>query len=160
MEEDYDMSVRCITRITKRKRKAAVLESDNEDKFEDDEELEDPDNAEDNKEDDVGQHYVKEEGSRIRYMPQQGNRRHNPPCDNCIRKNKACIDQGSNKAHGACYECGRLKQKCLFYVSKFILIVLPFFSQSSRCELRVRNQAVRSVPLRHRNPFQNALRNP
>jgi hypothetical protein len=159
-EEDYDTFVRRITRITKRKRKAVVLESDNEDEFEDDEEFEDPDDAEDNEEDDVGQHYVKEEGSRIRYIPQQGNRRHNPPCDNCIRKTKACIVQGSNKARGACYECGRLKQKCIFSVSKSILIVLPFFSKSSRCELRVRSQAVRSVPLRHRNPFQNATKNP
>jgi hypothetical protein len=60
--------MRRITCITKRKWKAVVLESDNEDKFEDDEELEDPDDAEGNEEDDVGQHYVKEEGLRIHYM--------------------------------------------------------------------------------------------
>ena len=110
-DEDFQTFVRKLNRTSKRN----VVESASEEVDEDDEEDFDDD------EDDDGRRYVKEEGkhqyySQQRgYQPQRGNRKNNPRCVRCIQRNFACYMQDSNKARGACYECGRGKQKCFFF---------------------------------------------
>jgi hypothetical protein len=110
-EESYDAFIKHIKGQMKR---GNVKVSDDEEEYEDEEEPEDLEDAEDDEEDDNG--YVKEE-SRMRPNPRRGHLRNNPPCDNCIRKAKDCITQDSSRSRGACFNCGKLKQKCIFSVS-------------------------------------------
>jgi hypothetical protein len=119
-EESYDAFIK---RIKSKMKPSTVKVSDDEDEYGDEEEQEYPEEAEDDEEDEDG--YVKEE-SRVRYNPRRGNRRNKPPCDNCIRKGKDCITQDSSRSRRACYNCGKLKQKCIFSVSQFLSLLFLF----------------------------------
>jgi hypothetical protein len=71
--------------------------------------------------------YVKHEGSRIRYLPQRANVPRARPCDGCVKRNQTCYSQDSEKTRGACFECGRLKQKCIYSVSNYIILAIKFY---------------------------------
>ena len=97
-----------------------MIESDDEEEFEDHYE-DDMNQEEQYQEDEDDARYFKEEGSKVRYAPLRGNQANDPPCDACVRRRKPCYPQGSEKSRGACYECGRLKTKCIFSVSYYFL---------------------------------------
>ena len=90
-------------------------EDDTEDR-KDQENLEDDDDEGEDDKDDHGQRYIKEENLKVRYPPLRGNERNSPPCNTCVRRNDVCYMQDLTKTQGECYECGRMKMKCIFSV--------------------------------------------
>ena len=127
-EEDFATFVNRVALGTKRK--STYIESGSEEKgVDDDDDDDDDDDGEevDDPEDDdeaEGHYYLKDEGARVRYMPQRGNHKNTPPCDGCVKRSSDCYSQYSRKSRGACYECGRMKQKCIFTVNCFHFYVI------------------------------------
>ena len=118
-EEDFHSFVRCIGRTMKRKGIEVEYDSEGEDDAEDhkdQENLEDDDDEGEDDEDDRGQRYIKEENLKVQYPPLRGNEQNSPPCNVCVRRNDVCYAQDSTKTRGACYECRRMKMKCIFSV--------------------------------------------
>src|ERR1700678_850795 len=146
-EEDFETFVRRFKGTSRRK----VIESDDEEEFEDDE---DQDQEED--EEDYGEYY-KVEGSKARYVPVRGNHRNDPSCDACIRRRKPCYPQASDKNRGACFECGKLKIKCIFSVSNPTIPILNCINLFSRFldQTSFVNRPVRSQGMLPRNRFSN-----
>jgi hypothetical protein len=77
----------------------------------------------------VKEYYMKGGEQKVRYIPQKG-KPNTTPCDACYKKNQTCYTQNSTKARGACYDCGRMKNKCLYTVS-FLLFFAVILSYSS-----------------------------
>jgi hypothetical protein len=77
----------------------------------------------------VKEYYMKGGEQKVRYIPKKG-KPNTTPCDACYKKNQTCYSQNSTKARGACYDCGRMKNKCLYTVS-FHLIFAVILSYSS-----------------------------
>lgn len=48
------------------------------------------------------------------------------PCDACVKKGQTCYSQISVKARGACFECGRLKSKCIYSVRIFLIFFVSY----------------------------------
>jgi hypothetical protein len=117
---DFQTYVRQLNRTSKRK---IVMESASEGEDEEEDDVDDFDVDEH----DDGRHYVKEEGARRQYYPQRGNRRNNPRCDRCTRRNDLCYAQDLSKARGACFECGKGKQKCIFSVRNYTIVSIQYY---------------------------------
>src|SRR5271168_614104 len=141
-EEDFETFVRRFKRTSRRK----VIESDDEEEFEDDEDQDQEDDEED---------YYKAEGSKARYVPVRGNHLNDPPCDACVRPRKPCYPQDSEKNRGACFECGRLKIKCIFSVSNPTIPILNCINLFSRFldQTSFVNRPVRSQGMLQQNRF-------
>jgi hypothetical protein len=146
-EEDFETFVRRFKGTSRRK----VIESDDEEEFEDDEDQDQEDDEED-----YGEYY-KVEGSKARYVPVRGNHRNDPSCDACIRRRKPCYPQDSDKNRGACFECGKLKIKCIFSVSNPTIPILNCINLFSRFldQTSFVNRPVRSQGMLPRNRFSN-----
>ena len=114
--KNISILVRHISRTTKRKGIEVESDSEGEDDAEDRKDQENDDDEGEDDEDDCGQRYIKEENLKVRYPPLRGNKQNSPPCNACVRRNDVCYAQDSTKMRGACYECGRMKTKCIFSV--------------------------------------------
>src|SRR5271168_209445 len=147
-EEDFETFVRRFKGTSRRK----VIESDDEEEFEDDEHQEHQEEYHD--EEDYGQYY-KAEGSKARYVPVRGNHLNDPPCNACVQRRKPCYPQDSDKNRGACFECGRLKTKCIFTVSNPTIPILNCINLFSRFlgQTSFVNRPVRSQGMLQRNRF-------
>lgn len=65
-----------------------------------------------------GEDFKMVEEYRTRMAPKKG-RVYKVPCDACVRRKMPCYTQNSQRARGACFDCGRLKTKCEYVVSFF-----------------------------------------
>lgn len=84
---------------------------------EDDEDDEEEKVDEEDEEDEERQLLVKEEVEfKVRYAQPKRGKANVYPCSRCIKRKQTCYSQDSLKARGACYACGRLKNKCIFPV--------------------------------------------
>jgi hypothetical protein len=123
--DDYIKYVKNLRRKTERdelKSKEKEYEDDPPSRYEegdyrDGEEEEEEDDEEEEEEEEDNGRYVKEEvEEKSRTAPIRGkpNVHH---CDRCVKKRQTCYAQHSSKSRGACFNCCRLKNKCIFSVS-------------------------------------------
>ena len=79
--------------------------------------------------DDEETHQYPMKAEKVRYKPRKARMVNKYPCETCEKRNRTCHMQDSNKARGACYECGTMKIKCVFTVSFLLFLTFFFFDK-------------------------------
>ena len=128
-DEESDAQEKTIAKGKGKQKKVETEEEEEEEEEEGEEEEEEEEEEEDvyMKDEDQGidgeqqegfakEYYMKDGEQKVRYIPQKG-KPNVVPCDGCLKKNQTCYSQNSSKTRGACYDCGRLKNKCIYTVS-------------------------------------------
>lgn len=108
-----------VMKKLKGKAKASNVDLSEESVMEGIEEEEDEASEDEASEEDERSHFVVKD-EKVRHKPQKGRLVNTLACIRCAKKDQVCYMQDSLKARGACYDCGRLKIKCLYSVSGFL----------------------------------------
>jgi ribosomal protein L12E/L44/L45/RPP1/RPP2 len=79
---------------------------------------------EEEEEGEEGNYSVKEEVEhKVRHPKPKRGKPNAHSCDRCVKMRQTCYSQDSTKARSACFQCGKLKNKCIYSVSIFLILI-------------------------------------